>query len=239
MRKTRLGLIAMTASLVLGSVISLGSLLVSGGQLDTEAMTRQVVSPQTVLVTCLDPLTIGLEIAAIVLIVRSRHHFGGGHPRLAVWAAILYVAWAAANLLGFLPLSIVGMMRGSRPLLLAGQWVKTSSAALAFAVPALLVFGLSSKPQRLLLGLALLLSLAGSLGNLALTIGQLEMQPITTGGQTLYVPKWDVDYTAGPYPALVTASHVGGFLYLLAYAWLAWRMRSPGGRAPAEEASAA
>jgi hypothetical protein len=239
MSKTALGLMAMTVSLVLGTVISLGSLIASGGQLDTEAMTGQLLSPQTVLVTCLDPLAIGLEVAAIVLIVRGRHHFGASHPRLAVWAAILYVAWAAANLLGFLPLSIVGMMQGSRPLLLAGQWVKAASAGLAFTVPVLLVFGLSPKPQRLLLGLALLLSIVGGLGNLALTIGQLEIQPITTGGHTLYAPKWDVDYTAGVYPALVAASHVGGFLYLAAYVWLGWRIRSRRARATAEKEGAA
>ena len=223
MRRTAWGLSAMCGSLALGTVISVGSLIASRGQLDSDALTRQPLSVPTLLVSCLDPLAILLEIAAIVLIVRDRRQFGDAHRCLARTAAGLYIAWAAANLLGFLPLSFVGARSGSLPVALAGQWVKAVAGLLAYAVPAVLAFGLSGRVVRVGLCLGLLLSAVGGLGTVGMTIGHFRLQPVTAAGQTLYVAKLSVDYTAGLYPALLATSYAGGALYLLGYIYLARR----------------
>jgi hypothetical protein len=239
MRKTGLGLLAMTISLVLGTVISLGSMAAMRGHLETEALTSQPLAAPTVLVTCLSPASIGLEVAAIALIFRHRRGFGAEHERMSRLAVILYLVWAAANLLVFLPLSILGMMNGSRALVLAGQWVKATSALLAFAVPLLLVFGLSHRSQRAVLVLGLLLSAVGSFGSIASSIGTMELEEIDAGGIALHTPRWDVDYTSGLYPILLTAGHVGGFVYLGVYASLARRMWRASASVTAQRATTA
>jgi hypothetical protein len=223
MRKTAWGLSAMTLSLLLGMIISVGSLVAMGGQMDTEVLTSQPLGLPTMLVTCLDPLAILLEIAAIVLILRDSPQVGAFHRRLAWSAAILYAVWAAANLLGFLPLSLIAARNGSLALARAGQWVKVVAAPLAYAVPALLVLGLSPKRLRAAVGAGLLLSAVGSFGTVALTISQLQLEPTKAAGGTLYVTRFSVDYGAGPYPVMLAMSYVGGLVYLLAYGWLAWQ----------------
>jgi hypothetical protein len=222
MRKTAWGLSAMTLSLLLGTIIAVGSLMAMGGRMDTEALTSRPLGLPTLLVTCLDPLAIVLEIAAIVLILGGSRPVGAFHRRLAWSAAILYVIWAGANLLGFLPLSFLATRDGSLALARAGQWIKAISAVLAYAVPALLVFGLSPKGLRAAVGLGLLLSTLGGFGSVALTISELQLEPITAAGQTLYVARFSVDYATGPYPLLLGISYTGGLIYLLAYGWLAW-----------------
>lgn len=156
--------------------------------------------------------------------MRDRRQFGTLHRRLAWAAAILYLVWAAANLFGFLPLSFLSTQNGSLSLALAGQWIKAASALLAFAVPALLVFGLSPRALRVGLGLGWLLSAIGGFGSIATAISHFQLTPITAAGRTLYVAKFAVDYTAGAYPALLTASHIGGLLYLVLYLYLVRRM---------------
>jgi hypothetical protein len=224
MKRTMWGLSAMALSLVFGAVVALGSLTAMRGKLDTDMLTRQPFSIPTILVSCLDPLAILLEIAAIVLIVLDSRQFGVLQHRLAWAAAILYLVWAAANLLGFLPLSLLSAQNGSRSLALTGQWIKAISALLAFAVPALLAFGLSRKVMRVGLVLGWLLSAIGGFGSVAMAISHLRLEAIRAAGQTLYVAKFNVDYTTGVYPALLVASHVGGLLYLMVYAYLARKM---------------
>jgi len=221
MKRTAWGLSAMSISLAFGTIIAVGSLIAMRGQLDSDLLTRQPFSVPTLLVSCLDPLAILAEIAAIILIVRDSWQFGALHHRLAWTAAILYLMWAAANIFGFLPLSFLGTRKGSLSLVLAGQWIKAIAALLAYTVPALLVFGFSPKALRVGLGLGLLLSAIGSFGTLAMTISHFQLEPIIAAGQTLYVPKLSVDYTTGIYPALLVTGYIGGMLYLLAYTYLA------------------
>ena len=223
MKRSAWGLSAMSVSLMLGTIIAVGSLIAMRGQLNTEMLTRQPFNIPTMLVSCLDPLTILLEILAIILIVRDSRQFGALHHRLAWTAAILYIVWAAANIFGFLPLSFLSLRNGSLSLALAGQWLKAISALLAFSVPALLVFGFSPKALRVGLGLGLLLNAIGSFGTVALTITHFQLQPITVAGQTLHVAKLSVDYTTGAYPTLLVTGYVGGMFYLTVYAYLTWQ----------------
>ena len=226
MKRTVLGLSAMSISLLCGTIISLGSLVAMRGQLNSELLSQRPFSLPSLLVTCLDPLAVLMEIGALVLIVRDSRRFGASHRRLA-WAAMgLYIAWAAANLFGFLPLSFMSALNGSRSLALAGQWVKALAALLAYLVPLLLVFGLSPRPWRIALGLGLFLSVIGSFGVIALSIAHLQLAPIAAAGQTLYVARFSIDYTKGLFPTLLVAGHLGGALYLVVYArllWMAWQ----------------
>ena len=164
------------------------------------------------------------KVELVVLIVLDSRQFGVLQHRLAWAAAILYCVWAVANLFGFLPLSLLSAQNGSLSLALTGQWIKAISALLAFAVPALLVVGLSPKAMRVGLGLGWLLSAIGGFGSVAMAISHLQLEPISAAGQTLYVAKFSVDYTAGVYPALLAASHVGGLLYLVVYVYLARKL---------------
>jgi hypothetical protein len=223
MKRTGLGLSAMTLSLLFGWTIALGSLLATRGQLDTKLLTRQPFNLPTLLVTCLDPMAILLEIAAIILILRESQQVSTLHHRFARMAMIVYIAWAIANLLGFLPLSFMGAINGSRSMALTGQWIKASAALLAFLVPALLVFGISSRALRSMLGLGWLLSAVGSFGSIVISLKNFELEAMSAAGQTMYVTKLNVDYTQGMYPALLLIGYTGGFLYLLVYAYLTWR----------------
>jgi hypothetical protein len=224
MKRTTFGLSAMTLSLVFGWIIALGSLLATRGQLDTKALTSQAFNLPTILVSCLDPMSILLEIAAIVLILRDSRQFGTLHRRLAWIAAIVYILWATANLLGFLPLSFISAMNGSRSMALTGQWIKALSALLAFLVPVLLVFGISSRALRAILGFGWLFSAMGGFGGIAISLSNFQLEAINTAGQTMYVTKLNVDYTQGLYPTLLMIGYIGGLLYLLVYAYLAWRI---------------
>jgi hypothetical protein len=223
MKRTMWGLWAMCLSLLLGTVIALGSLISTGGQLDTGDLTGGPISVPTLLVTCIDPLAILLEIAALVLIISQARRFGKLHQRTAWAAAILYILWAAANLLGFLPLSLLSMQNGSLDMALAGQWVKAGAALLAYAVPALLVFGLGTRVTRAVTVLGWLISAIGNFGTLARTIPAIALEPIVVGDRTIYAVQFSVDYTGGIYPFLLAMGYIGGVLYLAVYLYLAWQ----------------
>jgi sugar phosphate isomerase/epimerase len=64
----------------------------------------------------------------------------------------------------------------------------------------------------------------GGFGSVALSIGHLQLVPIQAAGQTLHVARFQVDYTSGLYPALLTIGHVGGLLYLVVYLYLARKL---------------
>jgi len=91
MRRTAWGLLAMVGSLTLGTVVAAGSLIAMRGRMDTAQLAAQPLSLTTILVACLDPPAIVLEIAAIVLIVLDSGQVGGAHRRLSRAAAVLYV----------------------------------------------------------------------------------------------------------------------------------------------------
>ncbi|MBN1810970.1 MAG: hypothetical protein JXA14_03955 [Anaerolineae bacterium] len=221
MKRTVFGLSAMFVSLLLGTVIALGSLVATGANLESTALTP--FSAPILLVTCLDPLAILLEIVAIVLVVVDGRQVGGLHHRLAWTAAVSFVIWGVANIGGFIPLSFVGMRRGSLALVKAGQWVKAGAALLQYLLPFLMVFGLTRKWSRVLLCLALALTVAGNFGVVVLPIRSIELEPIGVPGQMVYVPRFEVDYTVGVYPFLLGMGYAGGTLYLVVYAFLTWR----------------
>jgi len=223
MKRTAWATLAMSLSFLLGTVIAVGSLVSMGGKLDTESLTAVPLRLPTILVSCLDPLAILLEIVAIVLIVMDSKKVGNPHRRLAWTAAIFFVIWGVLNLGVFLPLSFVGMQRGSLELVRIGQMVKAGAALLQYAIPFLLVYGVSRKVPRVLLWLALALTIVGNFGVVALPIGSIRLEAVKTGGQELYVPKFSVDYTTGPYPFLLGIGYIGGALYMIAYGCLAAR----------------
>jgi hypothetical protein len=222
LKRTAWGLTAMLVSFLLGAVIALGSLAAMGGRLDTAALAAQPLSVPTLLVTCLDPFAILLEIVAVVLIVMDSRRFGAVHRRLAWTAVVFFVIWAIANLGVFLPLSFLGMQRGSVFMVKTAQMVKAGAALLQYSIPFLLAFGLARGAPRLLLWLALALTVVGNFGVVALPIAGLRLQPVESLGQTMYVPRFDIDYTAGAYPALLALGYIGGVLYMLVYALLSW-----------------
>ena len=221
MRRTAWATLAMSLSFLLGMIIAAGALASLGGKLDTASPTAAPLSLPAVLVTCLDPPAILLEIAAIVLIVIDSKKVGNPHRRLAWVAAIFFVIWGALNLGVFLPLSLVGSQRGSLELVRTGQMVKAGAALLQYAIPFLLVYGLSRKAPRVLLWSALALTTVGNFGVVALPLGSMGLEAIGAGGQEVYVPRFRVDYTSGPYPALLGMGYVGGALYMIAYGCLA------------------
>jgi hypothetical protein len=222
-KRTAWGLTAMLVSFLFGTAIAVGSLTAMGGRLDTAALAAQPLSVPTLLVTCLDPFAILLEIAAIILIVVDSRRFGAMHHRLAWTAAVFFVLWAIANLGAFLPLSFLGMRRGSLSLVKTAQMVKAGAALLQYSIPFLLAFGLTRRAPRVLLWLALALTMIGNFGVVALPIGGIQLQPVESIGQTMYVPHFDVDYTAGAYPVLLALGYIGGVLYMLVYAYLTWQ----------------
>ena len=221
MKRTAWGTLAMSLSFLLGTIIAVGSLVSMGGRLDTERLTATPLSLPTVLVSCLDPLAIMLEIAAIVLVVMDSKRVGGLHHRLAWTAAIFFVVWSVLNLGVFLPLSLVGMQRGSLALVKMGQLVKAGAALLQYAIPFLLVYGVSRQPPRALLWLGLLLTVVGSFAVVVLPIGGMELAAVEAAGQTLHVPRFAVDYTSGLYAVLLGLGYAGGVMYMIAYVLLA------------------
>jgi hypothetical protein len=237
-RRTLFGLSAMSLSLICGTIISLGSLAATRGQLNSDLLAQRPFSLPNLLVTCLDPLAVLMEIAALVLIVGESRRFGAFHRRMS-WAAVgLYSTWAAANLLGFLPLSLISARSGSLSMALAGQWIKAIAALLAYMVPATLVYGLSPRPLRIAIGLGLFLSIIGSFGVIALSVPYLQLAPIAAVGQTLHVARFAIDYTRGPFPVLIIAGQLGGVLYLAVYACLLWMRRREMRSSPALQRSA-
>jgi len=224
MKRTALGLSTMVGVFLLSTVIAVGSLIAMEGRLDTAALTAQPLSVPTLLVACLDPLAILLEIVAITLMVMGSRQVGSLHRRLAWTAAAFFVVWAVANVGGFIPLSLVGMRRGSLTLAKAGQMVKAGAALLQYSVPFLMAFGLTHRWPRALLWLALGLTVIGNFGVVVLPISGMELERVEVPGQTMYAPRFAVDYTAGAYPVLLALGYVGGVLYLVVYVLLAWRI---------------
>jgi hypothetical protein len=212
----------MLVSLLLGTVIAVGSLVAMRGRLATETLTAQPLNVSTVLVACLDPLAILLEIVTIVLIVWDSGQVGNPHRRLAWTAAVLFILWGLANFGLFLPLSFLGMRRGSLPLFKAGQMIKAGAALFQYSIPFLLAIGLSDRLPRTLLWLALILTVVGNFGVVTLPIAGMRLTAVESLGQTMYAPQFSVDYTTGWYPVLLALGYAGGALYLLAYAALAW-----------------
>jgi len=223
MKRTAWAMLAMSISFLLGTIIAVGSLVSMGGRLDTARLTAAPLSVPTVLVSCLDPLAILLEIVAIVLIVMDSKQVGNPHHRLAWTAAIFFAIWGVLNVGVFLPLSFVGMRRGSLVLVKIGQMVKAGAALLQYAIPFLLVYGLSRKAPRVLLWLALILTVVGNFGVVVFPITGIELEAIEAAGQELYTPQFSVDYTSGLYPILLGMGYIGGALYMTAYGFLAVR----------------
>ena len=221
MKRTAWATLAMNFSFLLGTIIAVGSLVSMGGKLDTESLTAAPLSLPTILVSCLDPLVILLEIAAIVLIVMDSRKSGNPHHRLAWTAAIFFVVWGVLNVGGFLPLSFMGMQRGSLELVKTGQMVKAGAALLQYALPFLLVYGVSPNVPRVLLWPALVLTMVGNFGVVTLPIGSIALKAVGTAGQVLYVPQFSVDYTHGLYPVLLGMGYIGSALYMVAYGFLA------------------
>ncbi|MBN2565019.1 MAG: hypothetical protein JXB46_04855, partial [Candidatus Eisenbacteria bacterium] len=120
LRRTRIGVILMLISFLLGMVVAVGSFTSMGGHLDSEVMSASPFNVPTVLVSLLTPWAIILEIAAIVLILLDSRGVGGLHRRLVLVAVCFLVVWGLANLGGFLPLTFVALQRGSLKMLRAG-----------------------------------------------------------------------------------------------------------------------
>lgn len=115
------------------------------------------------------------------------------------------------------------MRRGSLSLVKTGQRIKAGAALLQYSVPFLLAFGLTPGKVRLVLWLALGLSVIGNFGVITLPISGIELEQVEVAGQTMYAFQLAVDYKTGAYPILLGLGYVGGALYLIAYAYLAWR----------------
>jgi hypothetical protein len=225
MKRTAWGMMVMGLSFLLGMIIAVGSLISMGGQLNTARLTGTPLSAPTVLVTCLDPFVILLEIAAIALIVIDSKAVGNSHRRLAWISAVAFVIWGALNLGVFLPVSFIGMQRGSLALVKAGMTVKAVAGLLQYAIPFLLVFELSRgvPRSRLLLWAALILTVVGNFGVVIRPLGGLMLDAVETAGRTVYAPRFDVDYRHGWYPLLLGMGYAGGLLYMVAYGLLGVR----------------
>ena len=97
---------------------------------------------------------------------------------------------------------------------------------LQYSAPFLLAFGLTTNRTRVLVWLGLILTVVGNFGVVLLPISSIQLEPIEIPGQTLYAPRFEVDYAAGAYPFLLGTGYLGGILYMAAYAVLAlhtWR----------------
>ncbi|MBC7249382.1 MAG: hypothetical protein H5T62_03790 [Anaerolineae bacterium] len=224
MKRTAWGLLAMSLSFLLGTIIALGSMVAMRGKLDTATLTGQPLSVPTLLVSCLAPFAILLEIVAIILIVLDSRQVGRLHHRLSWVAVVFFVLWAIANLGGFLPLSLLGVQRGEVSIVKLAQMIKAGAAILQYLIPFLLAFSLTRKVPRVLLWFAVVLTTVGNFGVITLPIGGLTLQPVESFGQTMYAPQFAVDYTTGPYPILLALGYTGGALYMLVYALLTWQV---------------
>ena len=224
MKRTAWGLLAMSISFLSGTIIALGSLIAMRGRLSTTTLVGQPFSIPTLLVSCLDPIAILLEIVAIVLIVMDSRRVGRVHRLLAWTAALLFALWAVANWGGFVPLSYLGMRRGQVSMVRLAQMIKAGAAVLQYLIPFFLVFGLTRRASRVALWCAAVLTTVGNFGAITLPIGGITLLPVESFGQTMYVPQFDIDYTSGPYPVLLALGYVGGVLYILVYVFLMWRI---------------
>ena len=221
MGRTELGLWLMLALLIVGTALSLSSLVSTGWRLRAEAFSRS--APLDALAS---PFLVALEVAAIALVVSDSKRMGGTHRRLALASIAFFLAWAALNFAVYLPLSFIGMSRGSLELVRLGLAVKAAAALLQYAVPFLLAYGLTRRNGvKVALWLALAATAVGGLGITATPIADVELKAVVVSGTEFYVPKYEVDYTSGPYPAFLALSHVGGVLYVLAYAVVATTLR--------------
>ena len=115
------------------------------------------------------------------------------------------------------------MRRGEVSIVKLAQMIKAGAAILQYLVPFLLVFSLTRQTSRILLWFAVVLTTVGNFGVITLPIGGITLQPVESFGQTMYVPQFDIDYTAGPYPILLALGYIGGALYMLIYAFLTWQ----------------
>jgi len=221
MRRTELGLWLVLALLIVGTALSLSSLVSMGWKLRAETFSRSV--PLNALAS---PFLAALEVAAIALIVSDSKRVGGTHRQLALASIAFFLAWAALNFAVYLPLSFLGMSTGSLELVRLGLTVKAAAAVLQYAVPFLLEYGLTHhNGVRAVLWLALAATVVGGLGITATPIADVELRAIVVTGTKFYVPKYEVDYASGPYPVFLVLSHVGGVLYILVYAVVAATLR--------------
>lgn len=207
-KPAKTGLWIMLLSMILSEALSLGSLV----------LTRWKLSPGhasgTTMLSFLSFLAVVLEIAAIALMVAVRRV-----RRLAVAAAMFFIAWAILNLAVYTPLVFIGVSRGSIELVKLGLGVKAAAAILQYSIPLLLAYGLArSSGIKRVLWLALVLAIVGGLGILVLPILSVRLEQVVASSGKLYVPKYEVEYASWPYPILLLFSHLGGILYMVAYA---------------------
>ncbi len=232
MKRTWQGLVAMVVSLLLSSIVAFGALLATGGPLSAGSVLASPLSAPTLLVALFVPWAILLEILAIVFVLRDSRKVGETHRRLAIGALALFVLWAAANLGGFLPVTFGALRSGSLVMARAGQMIKACAALLQYAVPLLLVVGLASRATRWMLWTAMIASSIGSFGAVALAINGMTLAPPVPGGVNMWLPRFEVDYTQGWFPALLGLGYAGAFLYVAAYTLIAARWRRMAEAAP-------
>ena len=228
MGRTRIGLSAMMFSMILSEVISLGSLVSTGGRLSPESIASPF-SIATILVSLLEPVALILEIIAMVLIASdSRRSINASiHRRLIFTAGAFFVAWAVLNFIVYLPLYLLVMKTGSLQLVRLALAVKAAAALFQYSIPFLLLFGIArSSKTRLALWAALIATIVGGLGVVAMPIASVRLEPIAVSDNGFYVPKYEIDYTSWPYSVFLTLSHSGGILYLLIYALTITKLRS-------------
>jgi len=229
-RHTRIGLSAMLLSMILSEVISLSSLVPTGGRLTSE----NIASPfsiATILVSLLEPVALILEIIAIVLIASDSKRSTGAsiHRRLTFTAGALLIAWAALNFVVYLPLSLLGMKTGSLQLVRLALAVKVAAALFQYSIPFLLVYGIARNGKtRLALWAALIATIVGGLGVVATPIANVRLELVAVSDNRFYVPRYEIDYTSWPYPAFLALSQSGGILYILVYAITVTKLRSVG-----------
>ena len=226
MKRLKTALKAMLASMILGEAISLGSLASTRGKLTTQNTLTPLSAP-TMLVAILEPAALALEVIAIALAVYSAKQLKGRQSWLPAAAAALFAVWVALNFAAFLPLSLTAMKQGSVELARLALTIKAAAAIMQYAVPLLLAYPAArdSKARTALL-LALALTIVGGLGTTATPIPIVKLKPISTQSGVIYAPTYEVDYAQWPYPVYLALSHLGGILYILAYASIILRNAS-------------
>ena len=226
MRHLETALKAMLASMILSEAISLGSLTSTRGKLTTQNTSTPLSAP-TILVALLEPATLALEVIAIALAVYGVKELRSKQSRLIVAAATLFTVWVALNFAVFLPLSLTAMKQGSVELARLALTIKAAAAILQYAVPFLLAYPAARDSKaRIALFLALALTIVGGLGTTATPIPTVKLKPISTQSGVIYALTYEVDYVQWPYPAYLALSHLGGILYILAYASIMLRNAS-------------